>query len=431
MEIFSTAFLSALLAIIVIDLVLAGDNAIVIALAARKLPRAQQRRAIAWGTVGAVVVRSAMTVAVVWLLKVPGLMLAGGVALVWIACRLLVEEPDDGGHDAVAATTFWGAMRTIVVADAIMGLDNVLAVAGAAHGSYLLVVLGLLVSVPIVVWGSTLILRWVERFPAIVYLGAGVLAWTAAKMMLGEPLLRELVDADAAIAPLVYVLVIGAVLGSGWWRARARSAPVGGRANASSSGEVEVGELVTLAGLATGSSSMGTNGGLVMQRILVPVDGSRSARAAVRHLVALALGGERLDVQVLNVQRPFSRHIARFSSPESRRRWHAAAAARELDGARRALSGAGIAHQVHERVGEPATTIAAEADRLGCSRIVMGTERKSALSRAVEDSVSTRVVAATRVPVELIAGAAPSAFVRWGLPAGLGAALALLLMAAD
>ena len=133
-------FLSALLAIVVIDLVLAGDNAIVIALAARSLPPALQKRAILWGAIGAIGVRSLMTVIVVWLLQIPGLLLAGGLALLWIAYRLLLPDANDDVKHEVAPTTFWGAMRTIVIADAVMGLDNVLAVAGAAHGSYVLVV---------------------------------------------------------------------------------------------------------------------------------------------------------------------------------------------------------------------------------------------------------------------------------------------------
>ena len=209
-------FWSALAAIVVIDLVLAGDNAIVIALAARNLPKAVQRRAIVWGTVGAVVVRASLTVAVLWLLEVPGLMGAGGVLLVWIAYRLLAG--DDGGkdHEVSAASGFWSAMRTIVVADAVMGLDNVLAVAGAAHGSVLLVVAGLVISIPIVVWGSTLILAWLERFPGLLYLGGGVLAWTAAKMLADEPLLQEFLDSRSGLRTSLYVVIIGGVLGVAW-----------------------------------------------------------------------------------------------------------------------------------------------------------------------------------------------------------------------
>lgn len=214
MELFSAEFFSALLAIIVIDLVLAGDNAIVIALAARSLPPDLRKRAIIWGTFGAIFVRTLMTLVVVWLLKIPGLLLLGGVLLVWIAYKLLADN-NSGGHEVSAASNFWGAMKTIVVADAVMGLDNVLAVAGAAHGNFLLVVIGLLISIPIVIWGSQLILKYVERYPAIVYIGGAVLAWTAAKMILSEPLVKDYLAAYPLLSPAVYVVVIGGVLGLG------------------------------------------------------------------------------------------------------------------------------------------------------------------------------------------------------------------------
>jgi YjbE family integral membrane protein len=217
---FGPEFFSALLAIIVIDLVLAGDNAIVIALAARNLPKAMQKRAIVWGSVGAVVVRASLTVAVLWLLEVPGLMLAGGLLLVWIAYKLLAGNDAGPDHDHAPAKTFWAAMRTIVVADAVMGLDNVLAVAGAAHGSVLLVVAGLVISIPIVVWGSSIILRWLERFPALLYIGGAVLAWTAAKMIADEPLYQEWLAARPGVKSLLFILTVGGVLGAAWLRNR-------------------------------------------------------------------------------------------------------------------------------------------------------------------------------------------------------------------
>ncbi|HJS76277.1 MAG TPA: TerC family protein [Burkholderiales bacterium] len=221
MDIFLTPeFWSALAAIIVIDLVLAGDNAIVIALAARNLPKTLQRRAIIWGTVGAVAVRASLTIVVVWLLGIPGLMLAGGILLAWIAYRLLTGDENGREHDLAPATSFWAAMRTIVVADAVMGLDNVLAVAGAAHGSALLVVLGLLISIPIVVWGSTLILRWIERFPALLYIGGAVLAWTAAKMITDEPLYQEWMEGRPGIRSAIYLVTIGGVLAVPYLRNR-------------------------------------------------------------------------------------------------------------------------------------------------------------------------------------------------------------------
>ena len=222
MELFSTAWLSALLAIILIDLVLAGDNAIVIALAARRLPSHLQRRAITWGTVGAIVVRTIMTVGVVWLLKIPGLMLVGGLGLVWIAYKLLAPDTGEHGHEPTA-TTFWGAMKTIVIADALMGVDNVLGVAGAAKGSIDLVVIGLLISVPIVVFGSTLVLKLVERFAIITYLGAGVLAYTAAHMIVSEPLLDAVFDPSVAMRVAMHALLIAGVLGAGWWAAQRAS----------------------------------------------------------------------------------------------------------------------------------------------------------------------------------------------------------------
>jgi YjbE family integral membrane protein len=226
MEFLSAPWWSALLAIVLIDLVLAGDNAIVIALAARSLPDHLKKKAILWGTVGAIVVRSVMTVGVVWLLKIPGLMLVGGLGLVWIAYQLLADQDGDE-HDGPAVSTFWGAMKTIIVADALMGVDNVLGVAGAAHGSFDLVVIGLLVSVPIVVFGSTMVLQLVERFPVIIQLGAAVLAFTAAKMIVSEPLLSGVFGSASAMDSTqsatrwaLYALAVAGVLLAGRWSQR-------------------------------------------------------------------------------------------------------------------------------------------------------------------------------------------------------------------
>src|SRR5450830_24645 len=201
MEFLSAPWWSALLAIVLIDLVLAGDNAIVIALAARQLPAHLQKKAILWGTVGAIGVRSLMTVGVVWLLKVPGLMLIGGLGLLWIAYKLLADD-GDGHADGPAASTFGGAMKTIVVADALMGIDNVLGVAGAAHGAFELVIVGVLIS----------------------HAGAAVLAFTAARMIVGEPLLDAVFDPPELMNTLArwstYGVAIVGVLGAGWLHQR-------------------------------------------------------------------------------------------------------------------------------------------------------------------------------------------------------------------
>ncbi len=422
MEWMSAEFFAALAAIVVIDLVLAGDNAIVIALAANNLPRELQRRAVIWGTVGAIVVRSAMTLVVVWLLKIPGLLCAGGALLVWIAYRLLAPENGEDNHSGPpAAMTFWGAMRTIVIADAVMGLDNVLAVAGAAHGRYLLVVLGLLISIPIVVWGSTLILRWVERFPAIVYLGAGVLAWTAAKMIVSEPLLQDPLAAYGFTVPLVYVTVIAGVLWAGFARNHRRLA---------SRISARIAALAAARG--TGADAVHLiEGGPAMKRVLVPVDGSRNAQNALRHVIAQYLHDADTEIHLLNVQLPLSRHVAQFLRRRARDEFHLAEGEKALGSARALLDRHGLPYAVHVKVGDRARIIAEEARRLRCRQIVMGTARKNSLTRMLQDSVTNRVLEQTTVPVEIVAGEQVSRLERYGIPAGLGTALALLLLAGD
>ncbi|TCV91432.1 YjbE family integral membrane protein [Luteibacter rhizovicinus] len=222
MDFLTAEFFSGLAAIVLLDLVLAGDNAIVIALAARRLPPALQRKAIFWGTFGAIALRILLTFAVIWLLKLPGLMLVGGLLLLPIAWKLLRSDEHD--PDITPAAGFWAAIRTIVIADALMGLDNVLAIAGAAKGHMGLVVLGLAISVPLVVWGSTLILKLIERFPVVVYIGAAAIAWTAARMIAHDHLIDQWFDARVwAPWTLDALLVIG-ICGGGWLMSR-RKAP--------------------------------------------------------------------------------------------------------------------------------------------------------------------------------------------------------------
>jgi YjbE family integral membrane protein len=212
---FPTHLLSDLLTIVLLDLVLAGDNAIVIALAARNLPRPLQKQAVFWGTFGAVAIRIVLTVLVVYLLELPGLMLIGGLLLLPIAWKLLKPDHDDA-HNITPAGNFWVALRTIVVADALMGLDNVLAIAGAAKGHTGLVVAGLLISIPLVVWGSTLILKLVERFPIVVYLGAAAIAWTAGRMISHEKLWLGWFDAHGWMKHVLEVGLIIVICGGRW-----------------------------------------------------------------------------------------------------------------------------------------------------------------------------------------------------------------------
>ncbi len=209
-ELWSAAWFSALMSIVLIDLVLAGDNAIVIGLAAHQRARAHAAPGDpAWGTAGAIVVRALLTGVVVWLLKVPGFLLVGGLALLYIGWKLTRDSGT--GHEIEAKASFRAAVQTIVVADAVMGVDNVLAVGGAAHGSWLLVIIGLVISIPIVVWGSSLVLKWVERYPVIVWVGAGVLGLTAAMIIATEPLLAGWLAARTPITVLE-VLVVGGLV---------------------------------------------------------------------------------------------------------------------------------------------------------------------------------------------------------------------------
>ena len=222
---FDSAFWSSLASIIVIDLVLAGDNAVVIALAARNLPKDHQFRAIFWGTIGAIAVRVAMTAGVIWLLRIKGLMLVGGVILIPIALKLLMQDAqgEHANQPRRRATDFWSAIATIMVADALMGIDNVLGIAGASGGHLGLVVLGLLVSVPMVVWGSTLLLKFIERFPIIIYIGAAAIAWTSARMLTHDDLVAPWFDApghDWLRYAVDAVLVIGVLALGGWLRRR-------------------------------------------------------------------------------------------------------------------------------------------------------------------------------------------------------------------
>ncbi|MFZ5899288.1 MAG: TerC family protein [Bacillota bacterium] len=203
----------ALASIIIIDIVLGGDNAIVIAMASRKLPGPQRNRAIVFGAAGAILVRGMLAAFAVYLLMIPFLKLVGGLVLIWIAVRLLKNE-EVTFEKVASGTTLLQAVKIIIVADVAMGLDNVLAVAGAADGHIPLIIIGLAISVPIIIWGSKLILKLMEKTPLVVYVGAGVLAWTAGKMIVEDPKLHHWVQGFALpldiLVPLAVVFIVPA-----------------------------------------------------------------------------------------------------------------------------------------------------------------------------------------------------------------------------
>lgn len=214
-------FIVALFSIMMVNIVLSGDNAVVIALASRSLPAKQQKMAILWGSAGAIGLRVVLTLVAVVLLHIPYVQFIGGVLLVWIAAKLLMENGSE--EDVEASDTLWKAVKTIIVADLIMSLDNTLAIAAVAKGDYLLLTLGLALSIPLIIFGSQIIVAIMDRFPVIVYAGAGLIAWTAGEMMQQD----RLMAAYANVAPvwLLPAIVTVGVIGLGYWHNKYHKAP--------------------------------------------------------------------------------------------------------------------------------------------------------------------------------------------------------------
>ena len=211
----TTVFWVGLWQIILVNIVLSGDNAVVIALAARSLPRRQQNLAVFWGAGAAVVMRIILTIIAVEMQKWPWLKLIGAALLLWIAVKLLLPEDGDGG-DIESSDNLWAAIKTILIADLVMSLDNVIGVAAAAKGSITLLVLGLAISIPLVIFGATMLMKVMDRFPIIITIGAGLLGWVSGDMAATDPVVKAWVDANAAwlhwaapAAGAVFVIVTG------------------------------------------------------------------------------------------------------------------------------------------------------------------------------------------------------------------------------
>ena len=213
-ELMSAHFWGGLMAIIGVNIVLSGDNAVVIALAARSLPPKQQKAAIFWGSGAAIVMRIVLTIVAVELLRLPYLKLVGAALLLWIAIQLLLPEDEEDGGEA-AASGLGAAIRTILIADLVMSLDNVIAVAAAAQGNTVLLILGLAISIPLVIFGSTLMIKLMERFPIIVVLGAGLIGWVGGETIASDTVFAAFREANhwvhyaAAAAGAVLVVGIG------------------------------------------------------------------------------------------------------------------------------------------------------------------------------------------------------------------------------
>jgi len=220
MEFGSPEFWIALGQIIMIDILLGGDNAVVIALASRRLPEAQRKQAIFWGMFGAVALRVILIFFALQLLKVPFLKIVGGVLLLWIGIKLLLPQDEGGGHEIDASANLIGAIKTIVLADAVMSLDNVIGIAGAAKDSLGLVIFGLLFSIPIIIWGSKFVLTLMDRFPGVILFGAALLGWIGGGMLADDVVLKPWLSDfgstahyTGAVAGAVFVVALGKLLG--------------------------------------------------------------------------------------------------------------------------------------------------------------------------------------------------------------------------
>lgn len=231
LDFFATLHWGALFQIVMIDILLGGDNAVVIALACRKLDKRQRMRGIMWGTAGAIIMRVVLIFFALQLLGIPMLKVAGGLLLLWIGVKLLL--PDEGHHDINAGSSVWAAVKTILVADFVMSLDNVIAIAGAAqnaaeHHQLGYVIFGLLLSVPIIIWGSTLVLKLIDRYPLVITFGAALLGWIAGGMLVTDVLVVDQFGEPAKVVKYA-AEVIGAVavVAVGKWLAVRRPAQKG------------------------------------------------------------------------------------------------------------------------------------------------------------------------------------------------------------
>src|SRR6185295_19000636 len=264
-ELQTAAFWVGLWQIIIVNIVLSGDNAGVIALAARSLPPHQQKKAIMWGAGAAVAMRIVLTIIAVEMLKWPWLKLIGAVLLLWIAVKLLV--PEDGGDDVESSDNLLAAIKTILIADLVMSLDNVIGVAAAAKGSMTLLILGLAISIPLVIFGATMLMKLMHRFPIIITIGAGLLGWVAGDMAATDPVVKDWVDANAAwlhwaapAAGAVFVVVLGK-----WLAARAAA-------------KADVVDLAATKAVPQAPSDLA-------MILLIPVDGSEASGRALDGLI--------------------------------------------------------------------------------------------------------------------------------------------------
>lgn len=382
--------------IILIDILLGGDNAVVIALACRKLPPKQRTRGILWGTAGAIVLRIILIFFALTLLAIPFLKIVGAILLVWIGVKLLVPEHEDGHANIEGSEKLWGAVKTVIVADFVMSVDNVIAIAGAAEASgtghgMALVIFGVLVSIPIIVWGSQMVIKLMDRFPIIITLGGMLLGWIAGTMTVTDPALvnpqvmpsipkfeaTDMIRYGAGVVGALLVLAIGKLVIAS--KAK-KAAPTAAAASAVPAGSGR------------------------LRRILLAVDGSEASARATRQVIEMRedlADPAGLDLHLVHVQRPVSGDVSSFVAHKTLDEYYQEQCEAALGPARQALDAAGVPYRAHARVGTPGETIAKEAADQGCDLIVMGTHGVG-MTASLLGSVAQATIGETSVPVLLV-----------------------------
>jgi YjbE family integral membrane protein len=382
----SPEFWIALMQIIGVNIVLSGDNAVVIALAARSLPAEQQKKAVAWGSGAAVVMRIVLTIVAVELLRLPYLKLIGAGLLLWIALQLLLPEEEGEGH-AAAGGNLMSAIKTILVADLVMSLDNVIAVAAAAKGSTTLLIAGLAISIPLVIFASTLLLNLMGRFPVIITLGAALLGWVAGEMAISDPSVKEWINVNMA-----YLHYVAPALGAAGVVALGSFLSKRAEDKALAQSQAETPEALV-------------HGDMGAQRILLAVDGSEHSRKAVEQVLAMSKASTdpgAMVIHLTNVQPSLPGDVSGFVSSESMKSFHHENADTALKTAREMLQQAGLVVTEHEAVGHAGPVIADLASKEGCELIVIGSRGLGATSAALLGSVARSTMEHATVPVLLV-----------------------------
>ena len=354
-------FWVALLQIIGVNIVLSGDNAVVIALAARSLPPRQQKQAVLWGSGAAVVMRIVLTIVAVELLRLPYLKLIGAALLLWIGIQLLLpeDEEEDGDGAAKANTGMVAAIRTILIADLVMSLDNVIAVAAAAKGDLVLLILGLLISIPLVIFGSTLLMKVMERWPIIITIGGALLGWVAGEMAITDPAVKEWIDANAAwlhyVAPALGAALVVAV----------------GKFLANRSAEHEIDRPIVDLASAADQHDGKAKAAAGSRILLVADDTPPSLRGVARFVDEMRASGGRVAVDLLNVQTPVSRDVSNFVAEGEIKGLHHDEGMKAIEPARAALEQAGIPCMVHIGVGDFTHVVLHYAKTLGSAKMYL------------------------------------------------------------